>query len=52
MAQMNDVIIYLITIVHFLLSTTIISPIRDAATRATMALSVPMATICFSSTRT
>lgn len=47
---MNDVIIYLITIVHFFLSTTTISPIRDEATHVTMVSNVQEETICSSST--
>ena len=47
---MNDVIIYLITIVHFFLSTTTISPIRDEATRAIMVSNVQEEIICSSLT--
>ena len=49
---MNDVIIYLITIVHFFLSTTTINPIRDVATPATMVLKEQQVTTCSFSIRT
>ena len=48
---MNDVIIYLITIVHFFLSTITINPIRVVATHATMACSALPAITSFSSIR-